>query len=204
MYITEMVPLSGKRSKKVRISIDGGTDIVLYKKEAARYGMEVGAEIMDGVWEQLIQEVFIPRARARAMHLLEKQDRTRAGLKKKLREGGYPDEAIDKAISYVESYHYIDDARHAASYVRYHQYGKSRRRIEMDLKAKGVSAETIERAIETEFTASEEDMIRRTLEKRHYDHETADVRERQRMYRFLVGRGFAYEDIDRVLRSYVA
>ena len=148
-----------------------------------------------------MQEVFIPRARSRAMHLLEKQDRTRFGLKKKLREGGYPELAIESAIAYVESYHYIDDVRYAASYVRYHQYGKSRRRIEMDLRAKGVSDEDIDRAIETEFTISEEDMIRQTMEKRHYDHSSADLKERQRMYRFLMGRGFAYEDIDRVIRS---
>ena len=201
MYITDIIPLTGKRSKKVRITIDDGSSIVLYSREAGRYGLECDAEITDEVWERLMQEIFIPRARSRAMHLLEKQDRTKAGLRRKLREGGYPDAAVDMAISYVESYHYIDDDRYASSYVRYHQYGKSRRRIVMDLKAKGVSDDIIERAIETEFTTSEEEMIRQTIKKRHYDHETADLKERQRMYRFLLSRGFDYEEIDKALQK---
>ena len=198
MYITGVYPLSGKRSKKVRVTIDDGGCFVLYKREAQRYGLSPDTEITDDTWERLLQEVFVPRARYRAMHLLEKQDRTREGLRKKLREGGYPDEAIAQAVAYVESYHYIDDSRYAASYVRYHQQGKSRRRIEQDLRAKGVSDEDIERAIETEFTVSETDMIKKAMDRRHFDPAHADIKERQRIYRFLLGRGFSYDDINSV------
>ena len=198
MYITEICELFGKRAKKVRIRMDDGSAIIMYRREAERYGLSDDSEISTDLWEQLLNEVFIPRARSRAMHLLEKQDRTRRGLYRKLSESGYPDEAIDQAISYVESYHYIDDDRYAASYVRYHQYGKSRRRISMDLKSKGVDDEVIRRAIEQEYTASEEEMIRDILLKKHFDISSGDVKKRRQMYRFLIGRGFAYEDIDRV------
>ncbi len=201
MYITAVAPLTGKRSKKVRIRFDDGTSVILYKREATRYELEPESEISEEVWERLLREVFIPRARSRAMHLLEKQDRTRANLISKLREGGYPDIAIEEAVSYVEGYHYIDDDRYAASFVRYHQSGKSRRRIMMDLKQKGVSEDIIKRAIELEFTASEEDMIREAVKKKGYDPDNSDIRERQRIYRFLTGRGFSYEDIDRALSS---
>ncbi len=200
MYITAVSPLTGKRSKKVRILIDDGSSFVLYRREASRYGLDAETEISDETWDRLMSEVFIPRARSRAMHLLEKQDRTRAGLVKKLSEAGYPDQAIEEAISYVESYHYIDDERYAASYVRYHQYGKSRRRIMMDLRGKGVSDDIIKQALEAEFTTSEEDMIRQILAKRHYDPDTRDAAERQKTYRFLLGRGFSYEDINSVMR----
>ena len=200
MYIRQVVPLSGKRSKKVRIELDGSSSFTLYKREAARYGLEADTCLAEDTWQALLKEVFIPRARSRAMHLLERQDRTEANLRKKLREGGYPQEAIDEAVSYVAGYHYIDDERYAESYVRYHQSGKSRRKILMDLKQRGVSDEVIRRAIESEYTASEEDMIRAAIKKRHFDPGSSDPKERQRMYRFLLGRGFSYEDIDRVIR----
>ena len=199
MYIALAEPLSGKRSKKIRFSLDDGSNIVLYKREAKRFGLEEGDEISEELWGRLMDEVFIPRARSRAMHLLEKQDRTVAGLRRKLCEAGYPERAIDAAIAYVESYHYLDDGRYAASYVRYHQYGKSRRRIRMDLRSKGISDELIDRAIETEFTNSEEDMIRAAVAKRGYDAASADLREKQKLYRFLLGRGFSYESIDRAI-----
>ena len=198
MYITEVSELFGKRAKKVRIRMDDGSAFIMYRREAEKYGLSDDSEISADLWEQILSEVFIPRARSRAMHLLEKQDRTRSGLYRKLSESGYPHEAIDQAISYVESYHYIDDDRYAASYVRYHQYGKSRRRIYMDLKSKGVDDEIIRRAIEQEYTTSEEEMIRDILSKKHFDISSGDAKKRSQMYRFLIGRGFAYEDIDRV------
>ncbi|MCR5097753.1 MAG: regulatory protein RecX [Lachnospiraceae bacterium] len=201
MYITEILPFGGRQSKKMRIRLDDGSYISLYKSEVRRYGLTEGMDVDDGLWDRLMQEVFIPRARFRAMHLLEKQDRTRSGLLKKLSESGYPRLAVEAAVEYVEGYHYIDDDRYARSYVRYHQSGRSRRRIMTDLRQRGVSDEVIQEALEAEYTASEEDMIRQTLMKRHFDPVTADIRDRQRIYRFLLGRGFRYEDIDRALQK---
>ena len=196
MYITELTRLSGKRSKKLMIRLDDGSRIQIYCGEADKYGLSEGAQITDDKWEQLMKEVFIPRARSRAMHLLERQDRTRHNLIQKLQEGGYPQRAIDEAVAYVESYHYIDDMRYASSYVRYHQYGKSRRRITMDLRSKGVSQEIIEEALDREFVTSEVDMIRSIIRKRGYDPAQKDMKQKQKLYRFLLGRGFSYEDID--------
>lgn len=199
MYIREALPLSGKRSKKVRLITDEGTSFILYKREASRYGLDADMEISQDQWEHLMQEVFIPRARSRAMHLLERQDRTVSNLRQKLRDSGYPEEAIASAVEYVESYHYVDDDRYARSYVRYHQSGKSRRRIRMDLLKKGIADEVVQEALDAEYTVSEEDMIRTAIQKRHLDPSTSDLRERQRIYRFLLGRGFSYEDISRVI-----
>ena len=145
---------------------------------------------------------MIPRAKRRAMHLLEKQDRTRKNLMDKLRESDYPQEAIEAAVAYVESYHYIDDERYARSYVHFHQEGKSKRRIQQDLMQKGVDRDTIALVLEEEYETSEADMIRDLLRKKHYDPESADASERAKMYRFLLGRGFSSNDISRVLRGF--
>ena len=199
MFIKEVTPLSGKRSKKVRVFMDDGSSVMLFKREASRYGLEADTEITEEVWAEILREVFIPRARSRAMHLLERQDRTVSNLRQKLRDSGYPEEAIASAVEYVESYHYVDDDRYARSYVRYHQSGKSRRRIRMDLLKKGIADEVVQEALDAEYTVSEEDMIRTAIQKRHLDPSTSDLRERQRIYRFLLGRGFSYEDISRVI-----
>ena len=42
-------------------------------------------------------------------------------------------EAVEQAIAYVKSYHYIDDLRYACSYVRYQKEKKSNRRLQQDL-----------------------------------------------------------------------
>ncbi|MBQ4373989.1 MAG: regulatory protein RecX, partial [Lachnospiraceae bacterium] len=112
-------------------------DLVLYKREVKTYGLEAGEELSEEAYQRILEETLIPRAKRRAMHLLEKQDRTRKNLEDKLRESDYPQTAIDAAIAYVESFHYIDDERYARSYVHFHQEGKSKRRIQQDLMQKG-------------------------------------------------------------------
>ncbi|MBP5265308.1 MAG: regulatory protein RecX [Lachnospiraceae bacterium] len=177
-------------------------DLVLYKREIKTYGLEAGEELSEELYQRIMEETLIPRAKRRAMHLLEKQDRTRKNLEDKLRESDYPQPAIDAAVAYVASYHYIDDERYARSYVHFHQEGKSKRRIQQDLMQKGVDRDTLARVLEEEYETSEEDMIRDLLRKKHYDPESADAKERSKMYRFLAGRGFSSGDISRVLRGY--
>ena len=59
---------------------------------------------------------------------------------KKLKDGYYPDKAVDAALEYIDRYGYIDDDRYARNYVAFKAPVKSRRIIEQKLKEKGVSA----------------------------------------------------------------
>ena len=199
MLILSIQSLPGKRAHKSKVCLQGGTDLFLYNKEVYRFGLKEGEELSQNTYEEILSEILIPRAKRRAMHLLEKQDRTRQNLIQKLKESGYPPPAIEEAVAYVESYHYIDDDRYARNYVRYHQEGKSRRKIYEALLQKGVSKDVILAALDEEYFASEENMILELLKKKKYDVDTADLKEKAKMYRFLLGRGFRSNDIDRIL-----
>lgn len=194
MTVLSIEPYYGRKSR-LRVCLDGGADLVLYKGEIGDYGISEGAELSDELYEQIIREILIPRARKRALHLLEKQDRTVQNLSDKLSEAGYPEVVVEDALSYVESFHYTDDSRFAANYVRFHKDGKSKRRIVSDLSAKGVDQDIIDAALEGEYTVSEEDMVRDILRKRGYDPSTADEKERAKHYRYLAGKGFSYDTI---------
>ena len=196
------IQLVPRKKNKYKVHLQGGMDLVLYKREVKTYGLEAGEELSEEAYQRILEETLIPRAKRRAMHLLEKQDRTRKNLEDKLRESDYPQIAIDAAIAYVESFHYIDDERYARSYVHFHQEGKSKRRIQQDLMQKGIDRDVIALVLEEEYETSEADMIRDLLRKKHYDPESADAKERSKMYRFLAGRGFSSGDISRVLRGY--
>lgn len=143
------------------------------------------------------------RARLRCMHLLERRDYTEKQLRDKLVMGKteYPPEVIDDAIAYVKSYHYVDDARYACRYVECMKERKSRRQIEQELYRRGVAREFVEAAFEQTEEVSEETLIREWLEKRHFDAESADRKEKQRMYAFLARKGFSGSGIARALRA---
>ncbi len=196
MEITSLVKLSKGRAK---ICLDNGTDFVLYKKEYESYGIEEGADLSLSDYEEICREILIPRCKKRALHLLEKQDRSEKNLRDKLKEGGYPSDIIDIAIDYINDYGYLDDARMAASHVRFYQDSRSRNRIRQDLMGKGISSDVIERVLEEEYTADEQELINRLLEKKGYDKENATYEDRGKMYRFLAGRGFSSESIGKSL-----
>ena len=141
------------------------------------------------------QNLTKQRVRRRALHLLEQQDRTENNLREKLAKSDYPQELVEDAVEYVKSYGYIDDWRYASRYVRYHGIDKSRRYVYQELLKRGVDRDTARRAIEECYEGDEGEQIAALLRKREYDPETADEKERQRTYAFLMRRGFESSDV---------
>ncbi len=58
-----------------------------------------------------------------------------------------------------------------------------------------MDAEKIEFALEEIEGADESQLIRELMKKRHYDPDLSDDKARQKMIRYLLGRGFSYEEI---------
>lgn len=184
---------------RYRVSLDDGTSLILYRGEIRTYRLEQGMEVSDELCEELRVNVIGKRAKKRAMHLLEQMDRTEAGLREKLRQSEYPAEAIDAAIDYVKSYHYLDDERYARNYIQSYQNSRSRQRIQQELLRKGIARPLIERVLEEEYEGEESVMIRQLLEKKHYDI-SMEEKEKRRIYAFLLRRGFRSGDILQVMR----
>ncbi len=182
---------------KVKVCLDNRTDFQLYKREIDKYGINEGEELFN--YDEILNEVLIPRAKKRAMHLLEKMDRTKADIRSKLRRNGYPDEAINAAIEYIESYNYLNDERYAYMYVRNYCNSRSRNRIMQDLYRKGVDKDTINDAIESEYTVDEEELINMYIIKRGYDADNASMKDRDKMFRFLISKGFPLDEIQRLI-----
>ena len=197
MLITQISELDKKR---MMIRTDEAVSFVLYKGEVRKLALKEGEELPTEVYEEIRSEILIKRAKKRAMFLLEKMDRTESQLRDKLRQGFYAEDIIEDAISYVKGYHYIDDTRYARNYVRCQKERKSKRQIKADLLQKGVDRDVIDSAMESEYEAeAEQELILKWIEKRHYSIENSDRKEKQKMYQFLMRKGFRSEDILRVL-----
>ena len=135
------------------------------------------------------------KAKKRALHLLERMDRTEHQLREKLRASEYPEEVIEEAIEYVKSFHYLDDERYAENFTRYKKEGMSRQQIKQKLLQKGISRDIIDNAIEEEYDTDESMHIRNLLLKKHFSYETSDEGEFRRVYSYLLRRGFRSSDI---------
>lgn len=185
-------------SGKSRIRLDNGEVWIMYRKEMSLFQIEMDTVLTDDRYKAVRSEVLLKRAKKRAMHLLEKMDRTEEQLRKKLLENEYPIDIVETAISFVKSFHYVDDTRYADTYIRLHGGDKSRAKLLMELRRKGISDEIACSAIDgMQEERDESKMIRAILEKKHYSPETATEEEKRRMYGFLARRGFQSADICR-------
>ena len=200
MIITGIEEITKSRSK---VFIDGEFAFVLYKGELRHFHLKPDTELDEGDYAKIMEEILPKRAKVRAMNLLLKKDYTTANLRKKLREGGYPENIVEDALKYVDSHHYTDDLRYAVNYMVFHQEDKSRKRIEWDLASKGISRETLEKAFaqwELESGGqNEQDMIEKLLKKRNYDASTASPAQRQKEYAFLMRKGFSADKIQKAV-----
>ena len=200
MIVTNVEELAKSRSK---IYIDGEFAFVLYKGELRLYGMKVGAQLSQSDYQTIMNEVLPKRAKLRSMNLLKSKDYTKEQLKRKLREGFYPEMVIDEAIEYVKSYHYIDDYRYCIQFIEYNAGAKSRQRMIRDLGIKGVDREVILKAMDelskNASLYSEDELIRDLIMKKNYDIQTTDIKEKQRIMRYLYGKGFSMESINKAI-----
>ncbi len=187
---------------RYRVAFDNGVSCILYRSEAAQLSIEVQCSLTDENYDYLINEIVGKRAKKRAMHILEQMDRTEHQLREKLARGEYPQECIDSAVEYVKKYRYLDDERFASSYVRYHQEKLSRQQLSVKLSQKGVSKDIIAEALEIEYEADDGEKIRNLLSKRHFDPDNTDRQENNKIYQYILRRGFKSSDILKEMRVF--
>ncbi|MDE6881941.1 MAG: recombination regulator RecX [Lachnospiraceae bacterium] len=200
MIVTQISETSKSRC---RVCIDGQFAFVLYKGELRKFHLKEGQEMPVDSYREITEELLPKRAKLRCMNLLQSRDYTRKQLTDKLVQGEYPQECIEEAIAYVESYGYLDDLRYAKDFIEYHISSRSRGRMEMDLMRKGIDRELIRQAFEEldedGVEQDEASMIKELLLKKNYCPEKATRQEQQKMYGFLYRRGFRTDLIAHVL-----
>lgn len=203
MIVTKIEEFTKNRSK---VYLDQEFAFVLYKGELRLFKIKEGQELSHEHYKQIMGEILPKRAKLRAMNLLQSRDYTRSALGDKLKQGFYPETVIEKALDYVASYHYIDDVKYAQNYIHYNHERKSRRVIEQDLQRKGVSRLDIEKAwiewADAGNSLDEEEQIIGLIAKKKYRPETNDRKERQKLYTFLMRKGYSVESINKAMKRY--
>lgn len=200
MTVTKIEKIDKKKS---RIYIDERKAFVLYNSEIRKLEINLSEDISIDLYEYIMFEILKKRARSRALHLLEKQDRTKSQLIDKLKRSEYPEEIIDDAIEYVESYNYIDDMRYAKQYIRLGCYKKSKKQLFFDLQKKGIDKSVAciaydEIAVEIDMKEEEDNIIRKIIAKKIPDN-NATQKDIQKTYRYLLSKGFSYDEIKKYM-----
>lgn len=209
MIVTGIEPYP-KGKGRVSVYLNDEFAFVLYKGELSKYAISVGSTVDDELYKRILDETLILRAKKRGMNLLKSMDRTEYDVRCKLREGGYPEEAVEAAVTYLKSYHYVDDLRYALEYIRCRITNTSIRMIRSKLSAKGIGNDVIERAFADYDEESgnnpadaEEELIRSLIIKRCPEGVSGlDYTAKQKLFSYLYQKGFSVSAIERTYRSF--
>ena len=134
-------------------------------------------------------------AKQKAFLLLSLRPHSEKELEKKLREKGFPAVVIKEALEKLHDLKYLNDASFANGWARNLAVNKlwGNRKIIASLREKGVAAQFIDDAIAAaRLEISEEEAIAVLVQKKAAKKKlvTFDIKEKQRIFQNLMGRGF--------------
>lgn len=143
-----------------------------------------------------------------ALRSLGRKMRTVAELKRLMRqqvEPGEPGEAkMNAVIVRLVENRYLDDTRFAADYTRMRQENErfGRRRVQQDLRQRGIQSETIGKTLDAAYAdVPETELARRYIERKRLKKPMND-KETARVVRSLVRAGFSMGTIFPLLKSW--
>ena len=134
-------------------------------------------------------------AKQRAYRLLSMRPHSQKEIETKLRDKGFPAPIIKEALEKLLDLKYLNDASFALQRARHLAVNKlwGNRRISADLREKGIPDRLIDDALlSARHELPEEEAVVILIRKKAAGGKTAvtDVREKQRIFQSLMGRGF--------------
>ena len=137
--------------------------------------------------------------RERALAMLARREHGRAELARKLAAHAESAEQIEALLDQLAARGWLSEQRFAESRATVLARKFGSRKIEYDLRSRGVAAEVVERTVD-EVRAQELENCRTAWQKK-FGALPQDAAERGRQMRFLAGRGFSAEAVRQVLKA---
>lgn len=194
MKILHIVELDKKKGK---VHLENGEAFALYLGEIKKYQLKEGMELEEDVYQEIVYDLLEKRARERMLYLLRDTDKTEKQIREKLMAGNYPKTAVEAAILFGKTHHYIDDRRYAEEFIRARGSKLSRKELEYKLMQKGISKEICQEVYELaqEEGLQEEAAIERLLQKKNVNFSEITPEEKQKIYAYFMRKGFSYDSI---------
>ena len=204
--------------------MDRITDIAVQKRSGSRRSIYVNGEFFAGVGEEVVAELGLRvgqeidaqklaemiraeefrSAREAAFAMLDYRPRTKKEISDGLKRKGYSDEIIVSVMARLLELGFIDDEKFAEQWVSSRISSRPTGRIRMawELRSRGVSQETVEKALSEVDEEDELRMAREIAAKKIAFVSPDDEKARRRLAGFLRRRGFDWDVISRVLNEF--
>lgn len=196
MQITKVAP-AAKTPGRYNIFVDGQYSFSLDELQLVQAGLHSGLDIDEEQLAKFRNESEFGKNYIRAIDLISRRLRSEKEIRDYARRKSWTADNTERVIERLKVRGYLNDKVFAESFVRARQNaGKySRRRIELDLRRKGIADSIVKEVLHDEV--SDTDALRKLIAKRvkRYDDPT-------KLKAYLLRAGFNYDDINREIDAY--
>ena len=199
------ITAKGGRKDKIHIYIDGEYRLTVDEIFWFSCGYISGDEIDEEELTAFEEAAGSRRAFNSALNSLDYRDHSEKEIRAKLlrkHDADYVDEAVEKLIELD----LVNDERYAENYARElferKKFGKMR--IKSELRAKGISADIANAAVEELFEEEEPDNVQRIVDiigKRYYNRMNDEVG-RKKVFSALQRMGYSFSDIREAMSEF--
>ncbi len=182
-----------KRADRYSVYIDGKYTCAFSEPEILKLSLRVGQELSESELNKLKDDSVQDKARYQAFGQLSRRARSEWELRDYLKRKDYAPEVIDRVISQLGEYGYVDDKKFAEAWVANRRLLKatSRRRLQMELRQKRVSDDVIAQVLaedETDEGSVLQAVVERKRRQTKYQDDT-------KLTQYLLRQGYNYADI---------
>lgn len=200
MKISKIEPQK-KNKQRCSIFIDGEFRVGLTKEIIVRFNLHEGIEITDREFDEILHQAEKGKIANRAFGLLHFRERSVEELRARLIRIGFDNQLVEELVDELIADKTLDDDRFANAFVNDYTNLKPRgnRFIINELNKKGIAKEIIARLVSTR---DERKMIRQYVEKKASSLDINNPKERQRLVRRLLTRGFTPDIVYEIIREW--
>ena len=190
-----------RRQGRWSVYLDGEFAFGLDEVDLLYYKLSEGAEISPDRLEYLKDQIVFTRASQKALDFLSHRPRTVKEIENKLYED-YASDIITRVMDMLYEYKYVDDASYAREYAKERgNAGYGAKKIEWELRERGVSQEHIDAAIE-KVSGFQIQSAMAAFRSKYRNKRITDAKEKNGAFNYLMRRGFDKDTIMDVLRQY--
>ncbi len=188
----------GKDPDRLVLHLDGKFYCTIDALVAAKHTLFVGKEVDQDALDKIVLESDRQRAFDYALDYISRYPSTERNVSRKLYDKGFGRVVVEGTIAKLTSYGYLDDAEYARAYVEINGKVKGAKRLQADLKAKGVSADVIADALKgfEGYDAALELARKHSRGKDLEDQGYVD-----KLARYLLYRGYGWDDVSHCIAA---
>lgn len=190
-----------KRNKsRANIYLDGEFAFALEMLTVMKLGLKIGKDVDVDTIKTAVFDSETSVAFGKAVDYLARAMKTTKQVRDYLTKKGYSVDVTNCVIEKLQGYKYLDDQAYARMYVEQSKTHKGERRIKQELLNKGISHNDVDDHVQVD--ADDQLTSATSLAQKYLKNKQRDVKTMQKLQRFLLYRGFDFDVVNTVIRTF--